>query len=75
MKSFEPCPKCGGEIQLYSCWHYEAGYNCFARCQECNVKYPMPEINLKVGGVKIRKFSTREAEKAWNIKSREVVEK
>ena len=69
MKSkLKPCPKCGGEIKLYSVCKMDINYNCFARCHECKAEYILPDIKFELSGVKINKKSIREAEIAWNNK-------
>lgn len=61
-----PCPKCGGEIKLYSCCSIDVDYNCFAKCQKCKTEYPMPEAKLKTYGARIYPASIRKAERLWN---------
>ncbi len=63
------CPKCGGEIVLYSCCRIDVNYNCFAKCQKCKKEYPMPEAELKTYGARIYSASIRKAERLWNLRS------
>lgn len=67
----KPCPKCGGEVKLYSVCKMDINYNCFAKCQKCKEKYILPYIDFKLSGVTIHKDSIKEAEKAWNNRKEE----
>lgn len=70
MTNLEPCPKCGGEIDLYSCACWDKAYNCFALCLTCGVKYPMPEAELKSHGTRIYPASIKKAERLWNERAK-----
>ncbi len=71
MTNLEPCPKCKGEITLYSCVSMKANFNCFALCQKCKTEYPMPEAKLKAHGARIYPASIKKAERLWNERAKE----
>ena len=70
MTNLEPCPKCKGEIDLYSRAAWDKDYNCFARCKKCRAEYPMPEARLKVHGARIYPASIKKAERLWNERAK-----
>lgn len=70
MTNLEPCPKCKGEIDLYSCTSLDKPYNCFARCKKCKTEYPMPEAKLKAHGARIHPSSIKKAERLWNERAK-----
>lgn len=61
----KPCPKCQGEIELYSSCNYTNGINCFARCKLCKAEFVVP-TELKANGVKIYPASIKKAHRIWN---------
>lgn len=67
--ALNPCPRCAGEIKLYSRTRMDADHNCFARCEKCGAEYPMPEAQLVANGVRIYPSSIKKAERCWNRRS------
>lgn len=64
-----PCPRCDGEVKLYSHVSLQDNYNCFAKCMRCKAEFPMPEVWLKPlrgGSVKIHPMSIKKAMRCWN---------
>ena len=66
--NLKPCPKCKGEITLYSSCYITNGSNCFARCESCKSEFAIP-TELKVKGVKIYPASMKKARRLWNEKN------
>lgn len=65
----KPCPKCGGNIELYSVFNPGISYSAFARCQKCKNEYPLPKVKLKTwksNPIRISKIMISQAEKEWN---------
>ena len=58
------CPKCNGEIKLYS----RLGVGAVAECQQCKGEFTVCGMEeLKVyNGCRIRKSTVRKIEKMWN---------
>ena len=70
MTNLEPCPKCKGEITLYSYLSLKSSYNCYALCQKCKAVYRMPEAKLKSHGARIYPASIKKAERLWNERAK-----
>jgi hypothetical protein len=68
LDDLKPCPKCRGEIDLYSSCHYTDDGNCFARCKSCKTEFTVP-TELKANGVKIYPASIKKAYRIWNENS------
>ncbi len=64
MSELLPCPKCKGEIKLYSSF----GVGAVAVCQQCKEEFIVCGMeDLKVyNGFKIRQSTVRKIEKMWN---------
>lgn len=65
----KPCPKCGGEIKLYSDLDPNDPYVAFAKCTKCKKEYPLPTVKLKTwksNPARISAEMIHDAEKAWN---------
>lgn len=60
----KPCPKCKGQIKLYS----RFGVGAVAVCQNCKEEFVICGVEeLKIySGCKIRKSTIRKVEKMWN---------
>ena len=60
----KPCPKCNGEIRLYS----RFGVGAVAVCKNCKEEFVICGVEeLKIyNGCKIRKSTIRKVEKMWN---------
>jgi transcription elongation factor Elf1 len=68
LDELKPCPKCKGEIQLFSCGYFTGDSNCFARCKSCKKEFVVP-TELKANGVKIYPASIKKAYRIWNENS------
>jgi RecJ-like exonuclease len=66
-----PCPKCKGEIELYSSCNIVDGSNCFARCKSCETEFVVP-VELKARGAKIYPASIKKAYRIWNENSEQL---
>ncbi len=64
MAELKPCPKCNGEIKLYS----RFGVGAVAVCQKCKEEFVVCGIaDLKIyNGCRIRKSTIGKIEKMWN---------
>ena len=64
MLETNPCPKCNGEITLYT--NIERGV--FARCKQCKSEFDVCEVEetKPYDGIKIRKSTIRKIAKMWN---------
>ena len=65
----KPCPKCRGEIKLYSDMDPNDPYFAFARCAKCRKEYPLPNVKLKTwksNPIRILAKMIHDAEEAWN---------
>ena len=67
----KPCPKCKGEIELYSSCYLTNESNCFARCKSCKSEFVVP-TELKAKGVKIYPASIKKAHRIWNESSEQL---
>lgn len=71
LPKLKPCPKCGGEIKLYSHVSLELGFNCFARCKSCKTEFTVP-VELKTKGAKIYPASIKKSYRIWNENSKQL---
>ncbi len=65
----KPCPKCNGEIKLYS----RVGVGAVAKCQQCKEEFVvcgMADLKL-YNGCRIRKSTIGKIEKMWNKQATE----
>ena len=64
MAELLPCPKCNGEIKLYS----RFGVGTFAVCQKCKEEFVVCGVEeLKIyNGCRIRSSTVRKIKKMWN---------
>ena len=61
----KPCPKCGGEITIYTGIFRGA----FAKCKNCKSEFDicgMDKIPTINGGVKIRQCTVDKIKRMWN---------
>ena len=64
-KVFKPCPKCGGNITLYSSGETMSVY---AECNACGAKYSIP-VKIKTwksNPIRISETTIRKAIDKWN---------
>ena len=68
-----PCPKCNGEIKLYS----SLGVGAVAICEQCKLEFIVCGMEeLKVyNGCRIRKSTVKKIEKMWNKQTDHPTEK
>lgn len=71
VSGLKPCPKCKGEIELYSSCNFADGSNCFARCESCKTEFIVP-VELKAYGARIYAASIKKAHRIWNENSEQL---